>query len=147
MQKSDLILSMDPGRHKVGYALLSIEETILSQGIVTVQEFYSILCALHSQWKFTVIVCGDGTASEPLKQSFLSFATQNEVRVEWIDETYSSEEARKLYFELYPPKGFSSIIPRGLLHPPRDYDDVTAIVLAKRYLRAYKERANACQKA
>ncbi len=51
-----------------------------------------------------------------------------------VDETYSSLEARKLFFEAFPPRGWRRLIPSGMQVPPRDYDDFSAIILARRFL-------------
>jgi hypothetical protein len=50
------------------------------------------------------------------------------------DEAYSTEEARKLYWELNPPKGWRSLIPLGMLAPPVPLDAYAAVVLVRRYL-------------
>jgi hypothetical protein len=52
-----------------------------------------------------------------------------------VDERYSSLEARDRYWQMYPPKGITSLIPQGFRQPPRPIDDIVAILLIERYLK------------
>jgi RNase H-fold protein (predicted Holliday junction resolvase) len=54
-----------------------------------------------------------------------------------VDEKGSTLEARRLYFKLHPPKGLLRLVPKGLLVPPRDVDDLAAWALLRRsYINA-----------
>ena len=50
-----------------------------------------------------------------------------------VDERNSSLEARDRYWEMYPPKGLTKLIPQGMRLPPRPVDDIVAILLIERY--------------
>jgi RNase H-fold protein (predicted Holliday junction resolvase) len=51
-----------------------------------------------------------------------------------VDEKNSTLEARTRYWQIYPPKGLTRLIPPGLRVPPRPVDDIVAIILIERYL-------------
>jgi hypothetical protein len=51
-----------------------------------------------------------------------------------VDERYSSLEARNRYWQMYPPRGLTRLLPEGMRTPPRPVDDIVAIVLIERYL-------------
>ena len=56
-----------------------------------------------------------------------------------VDEKYSTEEARELYWELFPPKGWRRLIPLGLQTPPEPLDGYAAVVQARRFLQQEQE--------
>lgn len=84
-------------------------------------------------YKINLIVLGNQTKSE----HFFKVLSKLDIKIVLIDEKNSTLEAKDLYFEIYPPKGIKKLFPKGLLYPPRDFDDITAIVLARRYFCLY----------
>lgn len=52
-----------------------------------------------------------------------------------INEYRTTDEARKLYFQENPPKGWKKLIPLGMQVPPVPVDDYAAIVIGRKYLR------------
>ena len=50
-----------------------------------------------------------------------------------IDESHSTEEARKLYWQYNPPTGWRKFVPKGMQFPPEPVDDLTAYIIGKRY--------------
>jgi len=134
MQNNVYILAIDPGRKKNGLAVVDSAGEPVFLGITTTEELYPTVKSLHSTYGYSLAVIGNGTASSQtvllLEELFgdfgISFALQ--------DEKHTTEEARRLYFKRNPPKGLFRLIPAGLLTPPTDYDDITALVIARRYL-------------
>jgi RNase H-fold protein (predicted Holliday junction resolvase) len=59
------------------------------------------------------------------------------IPVVMVDERNSSLEARDRYWQMYPPKGLSKLIPQGMRLPPRPVDDIVAILLIERYLQTH----------
>ena len=55
-----------------------------------------------------------------------------------IDESHSTEEARKLYWQYNPPTGWRRFVPKGMQFPPEPVDDLTAYVIGKRYTKQLK---------
>ena len=55
-----------------------------------------------------------------------------------INEYRTTDEARKLYFQENPPKGWKKLIPLGMQVPPVPVDDYAAIVIGRKYLKDNK---------
>ena len=62
-----------------------------------------------------------------------------------VDEKYSTEEAKTLYWKLFPPRGWRSLIPLGLQTPPEPLDGYAAVVQVRRFLE--QEEASTEQEA
>jgi len=63
-----------------------------------------------------------------------------------VDEHNSSEEARKLYFQAHPPRGWRKIVPLSFLYPDEAFDDWQAVVIGRRYLNQRKSEENGREK-
>lgn len=59
----------------------------------------------------------------------------NVIKILMIEEGYSTEEARKLYWQENPPQGWRRLLPLGLQVPPVNLDGYAAAVLVRRYLK------------
>jgi len=77
-------------------------------------------------------VLGDQTGSKQWKQRLEALTDAPSVIL--VDERNSSLEARERYWQMFPPKGLSTLIPRGMRPIPRPMDDIVAILLIERYL-------------
>lgn len=129
MRKKSFIIAIDPGNSKWGVAIVSSDLLVHEQGVFVLDLLYTKVSEFTKKYSIDLIVLGNQTKSS----HFVDVLSTLDVSVELIDETGSTLKAKDLYFDLYPPRGMKRLIPRGLLYPPRDFDDVTAIVLAKRY--------------
>ena len=58
---------------------------------------------------------------------------------ELVGEAYSTEEARSLYWQENPPKGWRRLVPLGLLVPPEPLDAYAAVVQVRRWLKKNEE--------
>ncbi|ADB95581.1 hypothetical protein UCYN_08970 [Candidatus Atelocyanobacterium thalassa isolate ALOHA] len=56
-----------------------------------------------------------------------------------IDESNSTLEARNRYWQMYPPKSISRLIPESLRIPTRSIDDIVAILLVERFFQINKK--------
>lgn len=129
-----MILGFDPGRDKCGLAVIGREKQLLYHQVVASQEALTTIQKLGQQFDIETIVMGDQTTAKSWKKKL----TQNlclSVPIVLVDERYSSLEARDRYWQMYPPKGMTLLIPKGLRQPPRPIDDIVAILLIERYLQ------------
>jgi RNase H-fold protein (predicted Holliday junction resolvase) len=76
---------------------------------------------------------GNQTSAKEWKQK-LSEQLTDPPRIVLINERYSTLEARDRYWQMFPPRGLTRLLPRGLRTPPRAIDDIVAILLIERYL-------------
>lgn len=143
-QKEGYYLGIDPGRDKTGLALVDRTGRIIAVQIARTRGFSEYLpmflfdkLQVTNFWglrqKLQAIVLGNGTASEEHKQRIEKALPGFPVHV--VDEKYSTEEARALYWELFPPKGWRRLIPLGLQTPPEPLDGYAAVVQARRFLQ------------
>lgn len=127
-----VIVSVDPGREKCGIAVVDSSGTVLKRKVVTTKSVIDNLLELTEKYSADKILIGSGTNSKTIKKRIIDSIPN--IPIDIVDETHSTEIARKLYFKEYPPKGIFKIIPIGLQIPPVPYDDFAAVVLAKKYL-------------
>jgi hypothetical protein len=74
---------------------------------------------------------GNGTGAREFMASVGGFPFE----VEFVREKGTTLEARNLYWNLHPPAGWLRFVPRSLIVPPRDIDDLAAWAIALRYKR------------
>ena len=124
------LVSIDPGTHKCGLILADIEQGNVIDGRVV---HSSLLIKLLDSWSykhsFSAIILGNGTNSNYLVDILKDIAPIN-----IVDETGSTLRARKRYWEIIPPKGFMSFIPKSLLFPPKELDAFAALILLEDFI-------------
>ena len=133
-----MILGFDPGRDKCGVAVMETNRQIHFHQVVESTEAIAIVKQLCQQFPIELIVMGNQTTAKSWQQkieSSLSLAKP----IVMVDERNSSLEARDRYWEMYPPKGLTKLIPQGMRLPPRPVDDIVAILLIERYLNGSSE--------
>jgi len=140
-------LGIDPGRDKTGVALVDGNGTILAVQVLRTRSFSDNLLKflfqnlqVNNAWglrkKMRAVVMGDGTGSGEHRKWIEKVLPGYTVYI--VDEKFSTEEARNLYWELYPPKGWRRLIPLGLQTPPGPLDGYAAVVQVRRYLQQGK---------
>lgn len=132
---NDEILAIDPGREKTGIAILKNSD-VLEHKIINSEELVQIIKSLLEKYIIKMIVMGNGTSSKKkydlLKREFI------DRDIVLINEYRTTDEARKLYFQENPPKGWKKLIPLGMQVPPVPVDDYAAIVIGRKYLKDNK---------
>ena len=136
-------LGIDPGRDKTGVALVEETGRILAVQVVRTRNFSDVLLQFlydklqaNNIWglrqKLRAVVLGNGTGSEEHKRQIEKALPGFPLYI--VDEKYTTEEAKALYWELYPPKGWRMLIPLGLQTPPEPLDGYAAVVQVRRFL-------------
>lgn len=132
---NDEILAIDPGREKTGIAILKNSD-VLEHEIINSEELVQIIKSLLEKYIIKTIVMGNGTSSKKkydlLKREFI------DRDIVLINEYRTTDEARKLYFQENPPKGWKKLIPLSMQVPPVPVDDYAAIVIGRKYLKDNK---------
>lgn len=130
MSGAGRILGIDPGRSKVGYAVVDRGGTALASGITTLERLHVALAELLTAYPVEAIALGRGTNGRPIRTALGALGPP----VYWVDEYETSRAARALFFEEHPPRGWRRLVPRGLQVPNRPIDDYAAILIARRFL-------------
>jgi len=126
------ILAVDPGRDKCGLAVVDESGAILARRVVPAAAMETELLQLAREWKIKRIVLGDSTSSRRWQQRMEQWLP--EIALTVVDETHSTLEARVLYWQANPPRGWRRFVPLSLQTPPEPLDDFAAVVLARRWL-------------
>ena len=127
-----VLMGFDPGRDKCGVAVMGLDMKLHYHQVIPAKEAIATIQALHQKFSISLLVMGDQTTARHWKEQL---NRETPLSVVMVDERYSSLEARDRYWQMYPPKGFSRLLPHGLRQPPRPVDDIVAIILLERYFK------------
>lgn len=133
MNKKALYLGVDPGRDKTGAALVAGDGTLVRQAILPTDHFPDHLRDFLAGDSPAGCVLGDGTTSTTMHRQLEE--TFPRLPLFTVDEYGSTQEAKKLYWQLFPPRGWKRFLPQALLDAPSAVDGLAAAVLVRRYLR------------
>ncbi len=129
-------LGVDPGRSKIGLALVTENEQILKLHIAETKHIVEELRNFIQCYCPVQLVLGNGTNSDNIAQLLAQILPQLPLAV--IEEAHSTEQARGLYWQCNPPRGWRRLLPLGLLVPPVPLDDYAAVILVRRFLEGKK---------
>jgi len=125
-----LILGIDPGSAKAGYALLDAAGTVLFSGIEPASELPGAVARLVAEHAVGALAVGQGTQARAVCAQLAGLG----VPIHLVDEFETSRRARELYFRDHPPRGWRRLVPVGMQLPPRPIDDYAAVLIARRFL-------------
>lgn len=132
MNTRQMYLGIDPGRSKTGLALVDAAGSILALHIAHTEHIEVELSAFAGKEQLAGIIMGDGTNSKAIGQAVSKvFAA---VPLALVGEAHSTEEARSLYWQVNPPRGWRKLVPLGMLVPSEPLDAYAAVVQVKRWL-------------
>lgn len=127
-----IILGIDPGRSKTGLALVDTAGKILDYKVVLMTDFPGELQEFTAGYTISRCILGNGTTSDSMAKTLQKLLA---VDITVVEEAHSTEEARKLYWELNPPQGLRKLLPTGMQVPPVNLDGLAAVILVKRYVQ------------
>lgn len=131
--KQPVILGFDPGRDKCGVAIMGVDRKLYYHEIVSATEAIVKIKTLRQNYPISLLVMGDQTTAKRWKKD-LQQQFSEPINIVLVDERYSTLEARDRYWQMFPPKGLTKLLPQGMRQPPRPIDDIVAILLIERYL-------------
>lgn len=125
------IVGIDPGRDKCGVAVLNSDGENFFEKVIETVEFESTLKNLLAQYKLELAILGDGTTHKNAEKILSGL----NLPVKIVDEKHTTEQARLLYWEKNPPRGWRKFLPTSLQVPPEPVDGIVAEILVKRHLQ------------
>ena len=138
MPEEEIIIAIDPGTKKCGYAVVDFNLSILQREVISTDETTKAIEGSLNIYKIDKIVLGNGTNYKSIEEKLKNLFPQ--LKIILIEEEFSTLKARKKYFEAHPPQGISKLIPLSLRVPPGHYDDFAAVFLAEKYFRNKNNR-------
>ena len=162
-----IVLGLDPGRDKTGFAFVDSEGRLIVSGIFPSGEserFFAAVRAVFSDGS-TSLNSNTDTLSEFIIEQFSAFPENLSTALKFIaigngtysksctlqvrniftckvltvDEHNTTLEARGLYWKLHKPNFWMRLIPEGLRVPSRVLDDLAAWAIALRGLKKYRD--------
>ena len=133
MLKDEIIVAIDPGTRKCGYAVVDSNLSVLQREVTPTDNIRNNIEDSSKIYKINKIILGDGTNYKQIEKKLKNYFPR--LKIILIEEDFSTLEARKKYFEAHPPRGISKLIPLSLRVPPCQYDDFVAVLLAEKYFK------------
>jgi len=162
-----IVLGIDPGSCKCGYAVVSLNANedspktacrvpvsgipapaaeslspkieLIEKGIVKLEDLSKILTRL-AELNPELIVLGDGTNVKKIQETIEKIFPNIPVEIE--KERDTTLKARERYFKEHPPKGIWKLVPISLQTPSDPIDDYAALLIVEEYLR---NRTESCE--
>ncbi len=131
----EYVLAVDPGKGKIGLALLDGKGNLVRLYITTPAEFPTCLQEWRKKYNFRHAAVGNSTGKDLVLRTIRSCFLPYQL----IDERNSTQEARLLFFEHHPPRGWRRLFPRSLQYPSQPFDDFQAAVIGRRYLQSRRK--------
>lgn len=137
------MLAIDPGSAKCGIAVVldrgpDQPPRTLYREIAARERVVARVLALLPEFEPSVVVIGNATGGAPVLRAIRD-AVPDHLRVEPVEEAFTSQRARQRFQIECPPRGLARLIPPGFRTPPRAYDDYVAVLLAEDFLTASRE--------
>jgi hypothetical protein len=129
-----MILALDPGERKIGWALVEADGTPVSQGIWPVATWTELLQKLPRIGEVRTLVLGDGTARMNIEAELKRLLPQCAIAVVGEKEsTVEGWQLRRAELSRGNPLAALFLTAAQLFHAP-PVDDYAARILARRYL-------------
>jgi RNase H-fold protein (predicted Holliday junction resolvase) len=130
------VIGVDPGRNKVGLALLDVEGNLIERRLLPRSIAASEIAELTSN-RTAVIALGNGTTAGKMALEIKeALRSDCDGQIVMIDEKNSTVEGKRNYLKANRPNGLARLLPLGLRTPERPWDDYVAEVIARRYLKS-----------
>lgn len=140
MIASKIILAIDPGSRKCGFAVAQRIDGIpktLDRSIVAKERIEAEIERLVQLHHPNLVVLGNGTGSRQVAEQIREALPSLAILI--VNEDNTTQEARELYWLYHGRKGWRRLLPSSLIVPQEPFDDFAALVLAHRVLAGADE--------
>jgi RNase H-fold protein (predicted Holliday junction resolvase) len=120
MPEEEIIIAIDPGSKKCGYAVVNSNLSVLRREVILTEKIAKTIEDSLNIYKINKIILGNGTNYKQIENKLREHFPQ--LKIILIEEEFSTLEARKKYFKAHPPRGIFKLIPLSLRVPPGYYD-------------------------
>ncbi|MFN2341417.1 MAG: Holliday junction resolvase RuvX [Halanaerobium sp.] len=127
------LLALDPGRDKVGTAVLSFNKEEKEKTIVKIDELLDHLDEIFNKYQIAEIVIGNGTGAEDLKEMISS--SHHDFKIRFVEEEFTTEEAQARYLEEKPMSNYEKMLRKVVSWKiKKPLDDYAALIIGEKYL-------------
>lgn len=106
---------------------------ILNLHIAATAAIAEELRAFVGEEPLAMIIMGNGTNSKTIAKVVQQLYPLTKLHL--VGEAHSTEDARTLYWQENPPKGWRRLVPLGLQVPPIPLDAYAAVIQVRRWLQ------------
>lgn len=100
---------------------------LLFRAITPLNELPAVLNHCLARYAPQRLLLGAGTGAKKLLNQLQTWFPQ--LTWELIPERNTTLQARELYFQHHPPRGWRRLLPKGMRIPPEPYDDYAALAI------------------
>ena len=127
------LLSLDPGRNKVGTAVISRDKEEREKTIVSLKELEAHLNEIFNKYQIDEIIIGNGTGAEKIIKKIKKLKINKKITV--VDEKFSTEEAQARYLREKPMSRYEKLLRKFISWKvKKPLDDYAALIIAEKYL-------------
>ena len=126
------LIGIDPGRTKCGVAIVYEDGERIELRVVPTADMSAYLAGEAAAGDIARVCIGHATTSNAVVS--MCRAALPDVPIAVVDESRTTLEARRRYYEDHPPRGIARLIPRGLLVPDAPLDGYAALLIVERFL-------------
>jgi RNase H-fold protein (predicted Holliday junction resolvase) len=127
------LLALDPGRDKIGAAVLSFAGEEKEKTIIKKNELLDHLNEIFNHYQIKEIVIGNGTGAEELRE--IVTAAYPEIKISLIEEKYTTEEAQARYLAEKPMSNYEKLLRKIVSWKvKKPLDDYAALIIGEKYL-------------
>jgi RNase H-fold protein (predicted Holliday junction resolvase) len=128
-----LIIGIDPGSAKCGFAAIGADGARAALEVLPLVDLPERVARDVRVSQIEAICIGHATNSREVER--LCRSRWPEIPVVIVDETNTTLDARRRYYDENPPKGLLRLLPRGLLVPSAPLDGYAALLIIERWLQ------------
>ncbi len=128
------LLALDPGRDKVGAAVLDFEGNEKEKIIVKADELLDHLKEIFAHYNISEIVIGNGTGAEII----INIIKENysDLKINLVEEEFTTEEAQDRYLKEKPMSNYEKILRKIVSWKiKKPLDDYAALIIGEKYLK------------
>ncbi|RCW48232.1 MULTISPECIES: Holliday junction resolvase RuvX [unclassified Halanaerobium] len=127
------IIAVDPGKDKVGVAVVDSTTGVKEQLIIPADRLSQHLKAIFKHYRIDEIVLGNGTEAEKIEKKISNI--KKDIKIHIIDESSTTEEAEARYIKEKPKSRLEKLLHKFVSWRPKTpVDDYAAVIIAEKYL-------------
>jgi RNase H-fold protein (predicted Holliday junction resolvase) len=128
------LLALDPGRDKIGVAVLSFKAEEREKTIIKKDELLDQLEEIFSHYQIREIVIGNGTGAEAIEKMIKN--NYSDLKISLVAEEYTTEEAQARYLKEKTMSNYEKLLRKIVSWKvQKPLDDYAALIIGEKYLK------------